>query len=47
MITIPIWLFIILVVLSSILVVFIVCNIIAYASAYKIEKDYHNRKKDE
>lgn len=44
MITIPIWLFIILIALSTICVIYIAVQIIVYARTLKIERDYHNRK---
>lgn len=44
MISIPIWLFAILVAVSSIFVIFITVQIIVYARMMKIERDYHNRK---
>jgi len=47
MITIPIWLFVVLVVLSAVSLLIFIIEIIAYCSTLKMEKDYHNRKNNE
>lgn len=44
MITIPIWLFALLVACSSLFVTFVTVSIISYVKMAKIEHDYHNKK---
>jgi len=44
MISIPIWLFALLVGCSSLFVIFVTVSIVSYAKMVKIERDYHNRK---
>lgn len=44
MITIPIWLFALLVGCSALFVIFVTVSIVSYAIMAKIERDYHNIK---
>lgn len=44
MITLPIWLFALLVGCSALFVIFVTVSIVSYAKIAKIERDYQNRK---
>lgn len=46
MISIPIWLFVLLLIPVGVSAILLIFCLIAYVKTLKLEKDYHNRRKD-